>query len=121
MCSTYDPKNRRHYVRNCSLAYQSVANKQASYTSIDMVGIDYYSVCPYFDSCAVTLDSGKCRGDDLQFTFVGRVGLVTALDDVSILPRVWVSFNDGRTSYEFLQSDVMLEYYKSMYGKRIIL
>jgi hypothetical protein len=61
---------------------------------------------------------GKCKGDDLKFTFIGRVGLVTAVDNSAIIPQVWVSFNYGRTSYQFAQSDVKLETTsKSMYGK----
>lgn len=67
-------------------------------------------------SCGLTLDLGKCRRSDLRFTFRGRVGLVTALDNAAEIPMVWVSFNEGRTSYKFRQEHVKLETTpKSMY------
>jgi hypothetical protein len=46
------------------------------------------------------------------------VGLVTAIDNAAQIPTVRVSFNEGRTSYQFNQADVKLETTpKSMYGK----
>lgn len=67
-------------------------------------------------SCGLTFDLGKCRLSDLRFTFRGRVGLVTALDNAAEIPMVWVSFNEGRTSYLFRQEHVKLETTpKSMY------
>ena len=69
-------------------------------------------------SCALT-SSGTCQFSDLLFTFVGQVGLVTALDNTLAIPQVWLTFNGGRTSYQFSQQDVKLETTpKSMYGKR---
>ncbi len=57
----------------------------------------------------MTLDLGKCQSSDLRFTFRGRVGLVTALDNAAEIPTVDVTFNEGRTSYNFFQSQVKLE------------
>jgi hypothetical protein len=75
-------------------------------------------VFPFSYSCAKTLDQGKCKKADLRFTFQGRVGLITSIDDAAEIPKVTVSFNEGRTSYEFDQSDVKLETTpRSMYGK----
>jgi hypothetical protein len=75
-------------------------------------------LCPPSYSCAKTLDQGKCKKADLRFTFQGRVGLITSIDDAAEIPKVTVSFNEGRTSYEFDQSDVKLETTpRSMYGK----
>jgi hypothetical protein len=73
-------------------------------------------------SCALTEDQGKCKRNnersDLRFTFRGRVGLVTALDNAADIPQVMVSFNEGRTSYQFNQKHVRLETTpKSMYGE----
>jgi len=69
-------------------------------------------------SCGLTLDKGKCRKGDLRFTFQGLVGIVTSLDNTNVIPQVFVTFNNGRTSYKFPQSMVNLETYpKSMYGK----
>lgn len=46
------------------------------------------------------------------------MGLVTFVDNAAQIPTVSVSFNEGRTSYVFFQSDVKLETTpKSMYGK----
>jgi hypothetical protein len=43
------------------------------------------------------------------------VGRVTEVDDVSLIPKVRVSFNDGRTSYLFNKDQVEKEYKLSMY------
>jgi hypothetical protein len=115
MCSVYDVRDRRHYTRNCTAVYKSDAKRDRSWTSIDLDS-EYDGICPYYESCGKTLDMGKCRYDDVRFTFVGRVGVVTAVDDSAIIPQVWVSFNYGRTSYQFDQSDVEIETRsKSMY------
>lgn len=72
----------------------------------------------HFCSCAITLDLGKCKDVNLRFTFRGRVGLVTALDNEATIPTVMVSFNEGRTSYQFEQQHIKLETTpKSMYGE----
>ena len=115
MCSVYENKDRRHYIRNCSNVYQADPNVQRSFTSEDLDGLDYSEICPYFDSCALTTDDGKCRYEDLVYTFQGRVGRVTAVDDSALIPTVLVTFNDGRTSYLFNKDMVQLETYKSMY------
>lgn len=58
----------------------------------------------------------------MKFTFIGRIGVVTAVDNEAVIPMVWVSFNYGRTSYQFEQSQVELETRsKSMYGKFLFL
>ena len=121
MCSIYDEHNRRHYVRNCS-GVRVVNEEKAKrgeqrryFTSFDLDGKEYQDVCPYYYNCALTLDAGKCNPKDFRFTFVGRVGRITALDNSVIPPLVWLTFNDGRTSYQFLQEQVKLELVKSMY------
>lgn len=116
MCSVTDIRNRREYTRNCTHITKFDPNRDRSWTSMDMVG-EYDGVCPYFPSCATTLDAGKCRPQDRRLTFIGEVGVVTALDNDAPIPQVWVTFNDGRTSYQFSQEDVVLETYKSMYGE----
>ena len=45
----------------------------------------------------------------------GAWGRVTEVDDVSLIPKVRVSFNDGRTSYLFNKDQVEKEYKLSMY------
>eukprot|EP01034_Spumella_vulgaris_P029738 gene29738-36833_t len=114
MCSVYAEPDQRHYTRECLNLTQSVVEPNLV-TSVDMFG-GYPSVCPYYPSCGTTLDSGKCRGSDLRFTFIGRVGIVTSLDNEAEIPTVSVTFNNWRTSYTFYQSDVKLETTsKSMY------
>jgi hypothetical protein len=143
MCSALSVDDRRHYTRNCSKIFKSDPNRDRSWLSIDLQG-QYDNECEYYDrymllgiimfcllwrlftsysgchsfSCGLTLDLGKCRGNDLRFTFIGRVGLITALDNADVIPKAWVSFNEGRTSYKFSQEDIKLETTpKSMYGK----
>lgn len=114
MCSAYDARNRRAYTRNCTVVTHTDITRERSWTSVDMVG-EYDGLCSYYDSCAMTLDAGKCFPQDRRFTFIGQVGIVTALDNEAAIPQVWLTFNDGRTSYQFSQEDVKLETYKSMY------
>jgi len=114
MCSVYDPINRRHYTRECENATKT-SEEQRSWGSVDLRSL-YEDECPYYKSCGLTLDKGKCRKGDLRFTFQGSVGIVTALDNTNVIPQVFVTFNNGRTSYKFSQSMVKLETYpKSMY------
>jgi hypothetical protein len=63
----------------------------------------------------VTYDNHLCKGDDRPLTFRGRVGKVVKLDNRAAIPQVWVTFNDGRSNYQFAQEQVKLETYKSMY------
>ena len=71
----------------------------------------------YFISCTKTLDSGKCRLGDVRYTFIGRVGIITRLDNTQVIPQAWVSFNNGRTSYQFSQEDLTLDVRtRSSYG-----
>lgn len=115
MCSVYDIKDRRAYTRECLAVEKIDKSRDRSWTSIDLDS-QYDGMCPYYPSCGLTLDMGKCRLDDLRFTFIGQVGIVTAVDFLQVIPQVWVSFNDGRTSYQFSQLDVELETRsKSMY------
>lgn len=115
MCSVREVADNRYYVRACSDVYQADPDVTRSFTSDDLFGVDYSDVCPYFSSCALTTDDGKCRGDDLVYTFQGRVGRVTYVDDAALIPTVLVTFNDGRTSYLFNKDMVQLETLRSMY------
>ena len=64
------------------------------------------------------MDLGKCGKSDQRFTFIGRVGVVTKLDNLQVIPKALVSFNNGRTSYEFNQKHMKLETSPiSMYGE----
>ena len=118
-CSVFDQHNLRHYTRECSQVYQRIVDPVPiiqSWTSTDLDGREYGDKCPYFDSCAITLDAGKCWPTDQKFTFIGEVGRVVNYDASQDPPIVSVTFNDGRTSYDFDRNFVKLER-KSMYGK----
>lgn len=115
MCSVYESKDRRHFIRTCDTVTQWNPAVWRTWSSLDLDGKEYDGVCPYFDECALTLDDGKCKGEDLVYSFIGRVGRVTFVDDVSLIPKVRVTFNDGRTSYLFNKDQVELEYTLSMF------
>jgi len=115
-CSVYDKDNLRHFTRECSQVYQTSETTVKTWTSIDLDGVEYDDKCPYFDSCTLTLDAGKCKFNDLRFTFIGHVGRVVNYDTSVNPPIVSVTFNDGRTWYNFEDTMVKLET-KSMYGK----
>jgi len=128
MCSVYESYNRAYYTTNCPIVNQTylapgvgealrpVAN---TWGSLLLSGEKYADMCPYFEGCALTIDGGKCVPNDFVFKFIGQVGVITAIDDseVNPIPIVSVTFNDGRSSYDFLQTHLKLEEYKSMYGK----
>lgn len=112
----YDSVIRRTYVDNCADVYYDATLKDFKYTSDHLQG-DYNGICPYFSSCSLS-DDTKCKFSDLKFTFVGQVGLITDLDNEADIPQAWVTFNNGRTSYQFSQEDLILETRtQSMYGK----
>lgn len=69
----------------------------------------------FLDNCALTQNDGKCTGNDLRFSFIGYTGIVTEVNNDATIPTVRVTFNNNRTSYEFVQTDVKLELYKSQY------
>lgn len=116
MCADIDIANRRSYTRPC-LNITKLLKEDRGWGSEDLASY-YDSTCPYYGSCGLTLDSGKCHGGDLRFTFIGRVGMVTSVDNKAKIPTVSVSFNNNRTSYVFEQQNVVLETQsKSMYGK----
>lgn len=48
MCSIHDPKNRRHYTRNCSTVYQHSQINIRSWGS-DNIKYQYDDKCPYYD------------------------------------------------------------------------
>eukprot|EP01035_Chromulina_nebulosa_P019926 gene19926-25887_t len=101
--------------KNDSVIQSSNTSSITTYSSSNLTGDSYLGICPYYDCCSTTQFDGTCNTNDLTFTFVGQVGIVTSLDDTSDIPTVMVSFNNGRTSYKFAQSHVILETYKSMY------
>jgi hypothetical protein len=121
LCSAYDRYDKIHYTRPCAPVYQSIAGDTDSHTSIDLDGLEYADVCPYFSNCALTTEQdpntggGKCKKEDWLYTFIGSVGRVTAIDS-SVDPRIIsVTFNDGRTSYDFREDLLKLEPGMSMY------
>lgn len=102
----------RHYSTPCGhLNLTTHATKGYGWTSPDLKR-SYNERCSYFPSCG-KLDSGKttCVGGDDKFTFAGYIGKVTSipanLDDPNGIYTV--TFNDGRTSYNFLLSDLEMQ------------
>jgi hypothetical protein len=115
MCSVYDGVDQRFFTRDCfSVVYaegSTILESDSGYSSPDLHGQGYSGVCPYYSSCA---EDTACDSVDYEFSFIGRNGKVVAVDDTT--KKVWVTFNDGRSSYEFDQEDVKLEYVQqSMY------
>lgn len=122
MCSVYSVHDRRNYTRNCTdvTFNQKYTTKPNLFSSPELQGA-YQDVCPYDPGCASPgsfSEARNCQLQDFMYTFVGRVGKVTQVNNIDAIPKVSVTFNDGRTSYEFKQRDVQLEYRKkSMYGR----
>jgi len=120
-CSVADPLTGRNYLTECDDVRlkntTSIGNFR--YGSSSLAGYSYDGLCtdwyPNLKGCAITLNRGLCQGTDLKYTFGGMTGIVTEVDNTKAIPTVRVSFNGGRTDYNFLKSDVKLELYKSMY------
>ena len=121
MCAAYDGYDKIFYTRECADVVQSVDGDPDSHTSEDLFGVEYAGVCEYYKSCARTTeidpatDAGKCKGQDLPYTFIGRTGRVVRRDDTKDPPEIYVTFNDGRTNYRFTEEMLKLEIGKSMY------
>jgi hypothetical protein len=115
-CSYNEIKDRAQYTKPCE-PVSSDENQQTGATEYfsKILAGKYGGQCPYFDSCGQTFDAGLCVGKDLRYTFIGRNGVVTRVDDRAAIPSVYVTFNDGRTEYLFYQEHVRLETSKSMY------
>ena len=75
------------------------------WTSPDLQS-SYPNPCVYFESCA--LQDTVCFGFDAPFTFSGYVGKVVSIPDNLEDPNALyhVTFNNGRTSYPFLLTDM---------------
>lgn len=112
MCSVMDSNNAWQFSRNCSSIAQLVNSTLLS--SRDLGG-SYAAACPYYSSCGLRSNATQCGGVDSAFSFIGRVGRVVALDETAVPATVDVTFNDGRSAYTFLTTDVKLEQTKSMY------
>lgn len=76
------------------------------YASDDLSGI-YESVCSYngpFKSCGLMPQNGECDSKDQPWSFQGEVGKLISIP-ITPYGTYHVSFNDGRTSYEFYQHE----------------
>lgn len=127
MCSVIDEKTGRAYTRRC----KDVTNVTMSlYGSPDMsqagaAPAGFTGVCPYFSNCVLTRNPidrdniGAARnrecGENRPFSFIGLLGRVVAIDTKPFIPVLTVTFNNGRTTYEFEQDVLKLEYQRSMY------
>lgn len=127
MCSVKDPASGRAYTRKCD----TVKNvTEVLYGSEDMnyegnAKNGFIGQCPYFDNCVLnrnpidfnnrgTASNREC-GKNNVFHFIGLLGRVVAIDTKPFIPVLTVTFNDGRTTYDFEQDVLKLEYGRSMY------
>mmetsp|Transcript_4353 Transcript_4353/g.8775 ORF Transcript_4353/g.8775 Transcript_4353/m.8775 type:complete len:612 (+) Transcript_4353:175-2010(+) len=82
-----------------------------SWTSPDLAS-SYKEKCEYFPTCGKR-DAGQtvCIGADDDFTFAGYIGKVVSIPDNLDDPNgiYTVTFNDGRTTYNFLLSDIEMQ------------
>lgn len=93
------------HLQNQALKYTYRCNSvkmagNGKFSSKDLSG-EYDEICPFggdFKTCGVM--NGKCSGDDSAYSFIGEVGSVVYF---STKGRVGVTFNNGRTVYEFLE------------------
>lgn len=104
MCSEYSDIDKRYVATPCqSMMYDSSIQRY----SAPSLSASYEEQCRFVHACAARPSSG-CAGDDSDLSFVGLVGKVTAVpDDPSGFYQV--TFNDGRTSYPFLESEMKIE------------
>jgi len=102
----------RYFVKECM---DAVVNEDTGmFESSDLSGT-YDEQCPYFPSCGIRPDNGLCAVNaegkaDSLFTFAGEVGRITRMPKnvVDQDALYGVTFNDGRTVYEFKIKDLEL-------------
>lgn len=127
MCSVLDPNTKRAYTRPC-LETKNITKTKWGSLDMDVSGRSssgFVSKCPYYSSCVLTsnapdfanigLANNKECGRNSHFNFIGLIGRVTKIDKSFFIPVLTVTFNDGRTEYEFPQDVLKLEYVRSMY------
>lgn len=104
MCSSFSESDERFVTQPCQpLAYNSTFEQYFS----PFLSSSYGEQCRFAEACAVMPAEG-CAGTDSAFDFVGLVGKVVQVpEDDDGFYRV--SFNDGRTSYPFLASEIKIE------------
>jgi hypothetical protein len=86
---------RLTHVTNCE---HSKSSENGMFSSVHLQG-NYPSMCPLgdtFASCAGDSNNGQCSGNDLPFSFRGRIGKVMRVPK-NEQDAYEVSFNDGRT------------------------
>ena len=126
MCSVKDSTGRA-YTRPCrettnvtKTLYGSEDISQAGSAPRGFIG-----KCPYYSGCVLTsnpqdiynkgLASNSECGENSAFSFIGLLGRIVAIDTRPFIPVITVTFNDGRTTYDFEQDVLKLEYGRSMY------
>jgi len=94
------PQNSLYYTETCQ-AIEMVENGRLS--SRDLVG-GYGDTCQLggaFQACGASDDNNKCASGDNPFNFRNRIGKVTRTPQHRKDKLYGVSFNDGRTEYNF--------------------
>lgn len=127
MCSVEDPVTKRTYTRKCAEVTNITETLYGS-SDINQEGsapAGFTGVCPYFSNCVLTRNAADSNnqgsvlntecGKNNVYDFIGLLGRVVAIDSAPFIPVITVTFNDGRTSYEFEEDVLKLEYGRSMY------
>jgi hypothetical protein len=104
----------RYYVAPCKPVSQNVTAGEGFKS--DDLSSEYDAQCPYFDSCGFIDNTGTCEGADEAYDFRGYLGKVVEIPANLADPNgiYKVTFNDGRTTYDFLLAD--LEMYEPPYN-----
>ena len=109
--SFYSPNNETKTEENNNFKYTYKCNalsqfKNGKFSSQDLFG-EYDQICPFGKALkACSFKNGECHEGDITYSFVGKVGRVQY---VSAEGKVGVTFNDGRTVYEFSQYQLSLK------------
>jgi hypothetical protein len=104
---------RLTHVTNCEY---SKSSENGVLSSVHLQG-NYPFMCPLgdtFASCAGASNNGQCSGNDLPFSFRGRIGKVVRVPK-NEQDAYEVSFNDGRTVYDFPQHHLQIQIPPSNY------
>ena len=105
------------YTAPCSVLQ---ADDNGVYSSRDLKG-GYADTCPFgkaFEGCARVPSSTDCTAGDSRYGFSGKIGKVERLpggNSYDPNPYYGVSFNDGRTVYDFHGHHLSLERPRSNY------
>jgi hypothetical protein len=111
--------NSLYFTEKCQAIKQNNDNGNGGFFSSDDLLGEYHNACELgqtFDACGgIDKATFKCNNGDRIFNFRGRLGKVTRIPHSDKDTHFGVTFNDGRTEYDYIEEFLELEEPESNY------